>query len=68
MERLRFLSKYFTPVATTIDINRPLEIVDFQTKLIDCKIYMKPIKTTGIETGECTKVGEHIKTYNEFLS
>lgn len=68
MEKLRFLSKYFTPVATTIDVNRPLKTIEFETKLIDCTIYTKPIKTTGIEVGECTKVGKHIVTYNQLLN
>lgn len=65
MEKLKFLSRYFTPVGSTIDINRPLRTIDFETKLIDYTVYSKPINTGGIEIGEPTKVGTHIKTYNE---
>lgn len=68
MEKLKFLSKYFTPVASTIDVNKPLKTIDFETKLIDCTTYSKPINTYGIEIGEPTKVGTHIKTYNEILN
>lgn len=68
MYKLKFLSRYFTPVASTIDINRPLKTIDFETKLIDCTTYSKPINTGGIEIGEPIKVGTHIKTYNEILN
>lgn len=68
MEKLRFLSKYFIPVATTIDVNRPLKTTDFKVKLIDCTEYSQPIKTHGIKVGECTKVGEHATTFNKLLN
>lgn len=68
MEKLKFLSRYFTPVASTIDVNKPLKTINFETTLIDCTTYSKPINTDGIEIGESTKVGTHIKTYNEILN
>lgn len=68
MKKPNFLSKYFSPVASTIDVNRPLKTTNFETKLIDCTNFSKPIDTGGIEVGKCEKVGTHLGSFNETLN
>lgn len=66
MKKPNFLSKYFSPVASTIDVNRPLVKTDFEVKLIE-EAYKKPINFGGIEVGTPTQHGTHKTTFNQLL-
>lgn len=63
----RLLGAYQTPVRETIDLDKPLVIPTITLALIKEVPHSTMLKNSGIDVGVCTKVGTHLRDFNNNL-
>lgn len=57
-----------TKIISSISLEKPLRIPDIIVKPITSPFTTAKINYGGIETGVCTKVGTHLKSFNDILT
>lgn len=57
-----------TKIISSISLEKPLQIPDIIVEPITSPFIAAEINYDGIETGVCTKVGTHLKNFNDILT
>ena len=57
-----------TKIVLSISLEKPLQIPDIIVEPITSPFIAAEINYGGIETGVCTKVGTHLKSFNDILT
>lgn len=57
-----------TKIVSSISLEKPLQIPDIIVEPITSPFTTAKINYGGIETGVCTKVGTHLKSFNDILT
>ena len=67
MKKYSILDPYKIAVGSTISLETPLKRPQIDVKLSSIPQATNVLKTGGIEVGKCTKIGTHLKTFNELI-